>query len=1342
VLGYAVRAKQKPKTKKSKPRPKPTPAPQIRRPDFGSAGVRRSPKPRTSTKQEVKQSRAQAKTYGSPKVSDRMARDNKRTAVKNKARRERLLMQARRRRFFPKDAVKGAQRSQAEAIRALADLKAQDPEKYERKGRSWLSNAASDVGDYLEESVRSSRGPGGSNTDFSRRLTSDAASGADRVLKSAAAGASRQINKTSRARSKMGLDVPGADKLVKEGIDIVANAPSGAYLTADAVASAAKGDTRKGKKLIKEFEKSSALVPLAKGDLGEARKRANERPLTTFLELSGTKALIGRGAGAAMRHSPSSRLRQAASTQRAPQRLYLDSETKQRTVKGNVPVGGKRGPAVKREYSRDVINKGIQVAGEKIAARRGRDPNVDHGSKVAPGRPRWRRQVDREVDRQVFASARAMEMRRQQAAKHANRAKGPERERLLLAARADKIRAELREAARLATGPRRRAFLALTKLSDRKLIARVEHGAAPRVKKGTTRSMPYSKAEQASAVKAINRRVRRGKPVSLALQKAADDAARRGAARTPGSAFAEGLSRAITGDIPSRRAGERLFHAARRNPLGKTDNAPMHLGTEGAARNRFEYLNSKGDDPILHTIELPPNVRLVDLRERIGEKGDGPSQTDRMANDLEAVIRFRKNDPDFDPFDPRQEGTAGLRDASKLLDELQAKGVHGVRYRNNVEGGDSVLLFDRSSLRRKPGPRGPRPEDFSSFFEGARHPRAIPPKRVAAPDAWQHMANIKAADSDIMPTAVARAVDEAGKQNLGLIADEFGIPVGKRGYVSSSKAAERAAYHANRQDPSVDLVPFRVANKRYVLVPRQVAERFEKHANVDRHSPTGTVFDTGTRLFKDVVLTTSSPSKWIGGNVTDIGLRSLNEGLTPLDPVRGFKVGNRMKQQGLQGEQAWSNLTGGGLMGIADDLSQLAPAARWNLIGRGWRGWKRTIYTLEHAIEKTAQAGMVGKQFRRENQRQANSIKGLLKMQDEALDRFAKGLSTDRAFEAKVAREVENLIGRWGKVSPGMRRALALAPFAQWLGASTRYVYVTLPVHHPIKTGILAGIMQMTEPERRALGLSYFAEPADRAPDYQMGLLPQHVMKSRSEVKAYAREEGLSADETERLLAAVKHGPVVKGTRTSRMTSFGTAANPGDWPGFALPQFSGAFDAMTGTSFTGEPLEYPPDYPEKYRDIGLDLMDRIPVAAGAQLETAIPFASAFRRAFLEGGQPSEPYSTILTPSVRRKLNYDTGEWETPQGSWQHGLKKWMNPVTPEGRVYSLGAQRDIDATQKAMRKIQQWNKERITTPGMVDPYDADAAPARKAEGQFTDPYGEKPKKRRGKKTETFIDPYD
>jgi hypothetical protein len=1116
----------------------------------------------------VRQAKAQERTYGSPAVSDRMARDNKRSIIKGKPRRERLRRQVARRKFFPKDAVRGARRSQRSAIQALADLRSQDPEKYARRQRSWLSNAASDVADYVKEDARSIARSGGDTSGSSRRLVSTAGGAAGRGIESGRKWAQKYYAEGQRASKRAGLSVPVVDKLATEAIDIAANAPTGTYMAGDAVVSAFKGDRRKLKKLGKEFEKSSALVPLVKGDLKEAGKRAKDRPLTTFLEASGAKALIGRGGGAAMRRAPSKRLRQIASTERAPQRLYTDAETKQRTVKGNVPVGGKRGPAVERRYSRDVINKGIQVAGERIQRRRGRDPNVDRGTRVVPGRAPWRRQLDREVDRQVFASARALEQRRVQAAKKANKATGRERERLLLAARADKIRAELKEAARLTPNkPKKRALLALAKLPDRDLIKRVDRGTVPRVKTGRKqRSSPYTKEEQAAAVKAIDRRARRGK---LPEDKFPELTA----------ALKDAGSRHVARDVAARNAAAELPGAAVARAVVQTNGA-----------------------------KVPP---AIGARPRAGQ----------------------------------------------------------------------------------PSPLAP--EDFAPYFESARHTRSVPPRQALSPEEWEYLSKLHAADSDIMHTAVSRAVNEAGQENAKLIAAEFGIPVGKRGHVSSYSAAERQAYKVMREDPSVDLVPLRVEDGKYVLAPRQVMERFDKHAAVDRHSPTGAAFDIGTRLFKDVVLTTSSPSRWLGGNVADIGLRSMNEGLTPFDVARGYKIGGRMKQHGLQGEQSWSNQTGGGLMGIADDLAQLSPAARWNLIGRGWRGWKRTIFTLEHAIEKTAQAGRVGKSFRRENQRQANSMKGLLKLQDEALNRYAQGLSTNRAFEARVAREVENLIGRWGKVSPGMRRSLALAPFAQWLGASVRYVYVTLPVHHPIKTGILAGIMQMTEPERKALGLSYFAPVADRAPDYQMGLLPTDVLRSRAQVKEYARKEGLSPDETERLLAGVKHGPVLKGTRTSRMTSFGTAANPGDWPGFALPQFAGAFDALTGTSFTGEPLEYPADYPEDKRDIGLDLMDRLPVAAGAQLETAIPFASMFRRAFLEGGQPAEPFSTILTPSVRKRYDYDEGKYVEPEGSWKTGLKKWVSPVSPEGRVYTLGAQRDIDATQKAMKKIEQWNKERM-----------------------------------------------
>lgn len=1208
---YEPRAKQK----KTKPRPKPAPAPQLRRPEL--TGRRPSaPKPKPTPKRQVKQARAQERTYGSPAVSNRMARDNRRTAKKNKPRRERLLMQARRRKYFPKDALKAGQRSQRSAIQALSDLKAQDPEKYERKQRSWASNAARDVGDYLEDAVRSSRGPGGSNTDFSKRLTSDAASGVDRGIKGAATWANRKINSTSRARQKLGLDVPGVDKLVQEALDIGANAPSGTYITGDAIVSALKGDRRKLKKLGKDFEKSSALVPLVKGDLKEAYKRGKDRPLTTFLELSGGKAVLGRGGGALMRKAPSQRLRRIASTERAPQRLYTEAETKQRFADRKVPVGGTRGPAVNRDYSRDIINKGIQVGSEKLARRRARDPNVDRGIRVVPGHPRWRRQLDREVDRQAFSASRTLETIQRDAAKKAKKAKGPERERLLVAARADKIRTEVRGAARLATGPRKRALLNLLKLTDRKLIAKVEHGAAPRLKGRTTRQSPYTKAEQAVAVKSIDRRARRGKPLGPQLTAALKDAGERHVAR----------------DVAARRAG-----------------------------------------------------------------------------------------PEF-PSKPM---------ARSILDP------------------DAARAWDGVERRAKPRPERPSalaPEDFASYFEGARHPRSVPRRYVAAPEAWQYLNRIRAADEDIVPTAVGRAVNEAGQENVRLIAEEFGIPVGKRGYVTSFSAADRAAHRAWLEDANSDLVPLRVADNKYMLWPRRVAERFEKHDTFDRRHPTGTPFETGTRLFKDVVLTSSSPARWLGGNVADIGLRSLNEGsgiVNPFDMWRGRQIGKGMRSTGLQGEQAWANMTGGGLHGVADDLASLPRprGGKANVPVHTWRAWKGLIYKTEHAIEKAGQTGMVGKAYRRDNQRQVNSLRALLQLEKEALERYGKGIGSDRAFEARVARQVEDMIGRWGKVSPAMRRTLALAPFAQWLGAATRYVYVTLPVHHPIKTGILAGIMQMTEPERRALGLSYFAEPADRAPDYQMGMLPQNVLRTRAAVEKYAREHRLSRDERESLLTAVKHGPVVKGTRTARMTSFGTAANPGEWPGFILPQIGGAMDAMSGTSFTGEPLEYPGDYPEKYRDIPLDIADRIPVAAGHMVEGLVPFASMYRRAFLEGGQPSEPYSTILTPSIRRRFNYAEGKYTTPKGSVMKGLKKWVSPVSPEGRIYTLGAQRDIDATQKAKRKIKQWNEERQTTPGLVDPWEADAAPAAKQRGQIVDPWDVQPRKKKRERTSGIIDPW-
>src|SRR5205085_1431357 len=113
----------------------------------------------------------------------------------------------------------------------------------------------------------------------------------------------------------------------------------------------------------------------------------------------------------------------------------------------------------------------------------------------------------------------------------------------------------------------------------------------------------------------------------------------------------------------------------------------------------------------------------------------------------------------------------------------------------------------------------------------------------------------------------------------------------------------------------------------------------------------------------DVVLTTSSPSRWIGGNVADLTMRSIHEGLTPLDMVRGYRLSKGTASHGLQGEQSVAATTGGGLYHAGEALNRnFAPrlngehAAR-TVLAAPWRAWKTGIFTLEHFIEDLPQWG-------------------------------------------------------------------------------------------------------------------------------------------------------------------------------------------------------------------------------------------------------------------------------------------------------------------------------------------------------------------------------------------------
>lgn len=519
---------------------------------------------------------------------------------------------------------------------------------------------------------------------------------------------------------------------------------------------------------------------------------------------------------------------------------------------------------------------------------------------------------------------------------------------------------------------------------------------------------------------------------------------------------------------------------------------------------------------------------------------------------------------------------------------------------------------------------------------------------------------------------------------------EFGIPAGDRGrvYAESRNAAQHVAdeLHAKTGEHYVPVQAFdetvtgarlaeaqRLADPtgtiakgarsesgkgKWLVVPKEVADRWKQHADID-DLEAGTL--KGPRAitggFKDVVLTTVNPASWLTSNITDLTFRGLFGGHTPLDIYRGRQMTEWMRKGefGPQGEQAFAALTGGGLYGAGEALVK----GRGGPLTAPFRGYRDFIYKVEHGMERALQDAALGKAMRTHTDRvMGRNIKGLMKLQTEQLRPFAQKAATDRTFEAKLQRGIEDVIGRWGKVSPQMRYAMGIAPFAQWLGAATRYVYVTLPTKHPIKTGIMAGIMQMTEEERVKLGLSKFAPLGKQRQGYTMGLLPTQVGEN-------------------------KYGPTVSGIRTGHMLSFGTAGGmPTNLRRFVFPQVSGPLDALFGNSWQGDRLVYPPWWPnEKQRGLELSDADKTQVALGLFMETMIPFAQMARKNLMEKGEQSYPTSTILAPESRRKRTA-SGKYVLDEASKTTNLKDWIDPRST-GAAYTneaIKAIRENEAT--------------------------------------------------------------
>lgn len=150
--------------------------------------------------------------------------------------------------------------------------------------------------------------------------------------------------------------VPGLGKiggrgqrLVEDLVNIPAQAIPSLYVTGAAAYEAAKGDTSRGAKLLKDLPHTSPTAALVTGHPGRALKIADEHPGFALAEAYGVKGAVGRTAGRAARSGVlGGELKKVASTKRE------DAVGPEGT-----------GLAKKREYSRDLTVKAGQVLREK-----------------------------------------------------------------------------------------------------------------------------------------------------------------------------------------------------------------------------------------------------------------------------------------------------------------------------------------------------------------------------------------------------------------------------------------------------------------------------------------------------------------------------------------------------------------------------------------------------------------------------------------------------------------------------------------------------------------------------------------------------------------------------------------------------------------------------------------------------------------------------------------------------------------------------------------------------------------------------------------------------------------
>ena len=453
-----------------------------------------------------------------------------------------------------------------------------------------------------------------------------------------------------------------------------------------------------------------------------------------------------------------------------------------------------------------------------------------------------------------------------------------------------------------------------------------------------------------------------------------------------------------------------------------------------------------------------------------------------------------------------------------------------------------------------------------------------------------------------------------------------------------------------------------------VLVPEQSIKRYSEHQLLGMGAA-GQAAQKLTSVFRGTVLSLST--KWLFGNVAEAVLRSVFNGVTPYDVVVGRRLMAELRKLDQDAADKMFVQTQQGLLfggsrnlnvhreapALAGTIMQkpavrIGQAARLPVIRQGLAAvdhYQQLVFGVNKAVERAFQQGVIGKQARHDIQELTDSWGKSIRASKPALQDVARGLVNTPA-QVKYARTIDEVLGKYTRFSPTTRKLTQVAaPFLPWYLNAMRFVYWTLPRHHPVKTALLTNVVAAMNED--------FKTSTEDAPEGDL----------RSALRT-------------------KDGGFVN---VARYTPFGafTSGVEGVLDPF-YPQLSSIAKIAMGQNFTGRKLEISPD--AKVGDRATQ-GQRIAIALNAFLESIIPGLAIARRV-QEQGRTGYDNSTVLSPRTKPGSAHSS-PLDIP-GIGKAG-NRILNPLRPtylRNPVPKAGSVKLSPEQQSLIRQAQQYRQ--------------------------------------------------